>query len=175
MRLPSKDNGFDIEGIAVRGERVFLGLRGPVLGGWAVVLEIRVAELCRGVLSLQPISSSGEQYRKHFFDLHGLGVRDLSMDGRDLLILAGPTMKLDGPAVVFRWPEAEKKSRRSCVVFSDALETVLRLPVGKGVDHPEGMTLVQAGRKRRELMIVFEKASRARRQGSTVRGCLFSI
>ena len=35
MRVPAKENGFDIEGIAARGDRVFLGLRGPVLRGWA--------------------------------------------------------------------------------------------------------------------------------------------
>ena len=30
MDIPGKDNGLDIEGIAVVGERIFLGLRGPV-------------------------------------------------------------------------------------------------------------------------------------------------
>src|SRR5918999_1164596 len=30
------DQEIDIEGLAVSGERVFLGLRGPVLRGWAV-------------------------------------------------------------------------------------------------------------------------------------------
>jgi hypothetical protein len=30
LPLPGKDNGFDIEGLAVVGERVFVGLRGPV-------------------------------------------------------------------------------------------------------------------------------------------------
>ena len=38
MGLPSKDNGFDIEGLAVQGNQVFLGLRGPVLRGWAIIL-----------------------------------------------------------------------------------------------------------------------------------------
>ena len=31
--IPSNDNGFDVEGLAVSGNRVFLGLRGPVLAG----------------------------------------------------------------------------------------------------------------------------------------------
>jgi hypothetical protein len=34
--IPGKDNGLDIEGLAVAGEnRLFVGLRGPVLRGWA--------------------------------------------------------------------------------------------------------------------------------------------
>ena len=37
LGLPGKDNGFDIEGMAVAGEHVFLGLRGPVAraSGWS--------------------------------------------------------------------------------------------------------------------------------------------
>ena len=42
LMLPSKENGFDVEGIAVLGQRVLLGLRGPVLRGVAIVLELHV-------------------------------------------------------------------------------------------------------------------------------------
>ena len=35
LHIPGKDNGFDIEGLAVIGSRFLLGLRGPVLRGWA--------------------------------------------------------------------------------------------------------------------------------------------
>ena len=38
--ISSKDNGFDVEGLAVSADRVFLGLRGPVLRGWAIVIEL---------------------------------------------------------------------------------------------------------------------------------------
>ena len=48
LSIPSKDNGFDIEGLAAApGGRLFLGLRGPVLNGWACVLEIIVASSSR--------------------------------------------------------------------------------------------------------------------------------
>jgi hypothetical protein len=39
--IPGKDNGLDIEGLAVRGSRVFVGLRGPVLREWTCLLELR--------------------------------------------------------------------------------------------------------------------------------------
>jgi hypothetical protein len=42
MAIPGKDNGFDIEGLAVDGRRLLLGLRGPVLRGWSALLEIAV-------------------------------------------------------------------------------------------------------------------------------------
>ena len=175
LHIPSKDNGFDVEGIAVLDERVFLGLRGPVLGGWAIVIEVKAAEVTPGQLRLARLLS-GRRYRKHFLDLGGLGVRDVCVDGQDLLILAGPTMKLDGPALVYRWPNVARL-RRDAVIFKRSLHLVLRLPFGAGADHPEGMTIVKtrAGESRR-LMIVFEKTSPARRRGAnTVEARLFSI
>src|SRR3546814_13829874 len=103
MEVPSKENGFDVEGLAVRGSRVFLGLRGPVLRGWATVVELDLKTPKPGRLKLRRIGAGGERYRKHFLDLDGLGIRELVFDGDDLLVLAGPTMDLDGPVVLFRW------------------------------------------------------------------------
>ncbi len=42
--IPGKDNGFDIEGLAVREDRLLLGLRGPVLRGHAFVLELSLEQ-----------------------------------------------------------------------------------------------------------------------------------
>ncbi|MBT2233917.1 DUF3616 domain-containing protein [Nonomuraea sp. NEAU-A123] len=148
LALPGKDNGLDIEGIAVLDERVYLGLRGPVLRGWAVVLEIRPVESEPGRLRLS------EPYRKHFLDLGGLGVRDLCPYGRDVLLLAGPTMDLDGPVRVVRW----RVYRAGDVVPAEELETVAELPYGIGCDHPEGLALLPDGR----LMIVYDSPSPAR-------------
>ncbi len=38
--VPGKDNGLDIEGLAVSEDRIFIGLRGPVLRGWTVILAM---------------------------------------------------------------------------------------------------------------------------------------
>lgn len=87
INLPSKDNGFDIEGLAVRGDKLFLGLRGPVLRGWAIILEIELEMSAPGVLTLKDLGD-GVYYRKHFLDLNGLGIRELCLQGEDLIILA---------------------------------------------------------------------------------------
>jgi len=50
--IPSKDNGLDVEGLAVRGDRVFVGMRGPVLRGWAVLLDLEVRAETTGFLQL---------------------------------------------------------------------------------------------------------------------------
>jgi hypothetical protein len=167
LHIPGKDNGFDIEGLALIGSRLFLGLRGPVLRGWSVLLEIE-PELDSGstdTLVLKKIGPNGRRYRKHFFDLKGLGVRDLCCSGDDLLILAGPTMDLDGPVMVFRWRGGFTCDEES-VVFTDQLETVLQVPFGQGDDHAEGLCLFSSGEQGGEVvLIVYDSAAPCRKHG----------
>jgi len=95
--IPGKDNGLDVEGLAVFDGRVLLGLRGPVLRGWAFVLDLALRAR-EGELAVRERGG----FRKHALDLDGLGVRDLIVRGDDLLVLAGPTMALDGAHRLFR-------------------------------------------------------------------------
>lgn len=142
LSIPGKDNGFDIEGIAVRSDRVYLGLRGPVLRGWAVVLEVRPdADPGGERLLLRPVDAGGALYHTHFLDLAGLGVRDLCPYGDDLLILAGPTMSLDGPVRLVRWRDVAAISEPA-VVPADDLPVLGDLPSGMGTDRAEGVTLL---------------------------------
>jgi len=136
--LPGKDNGFDIEGLAVDGRRLLLGLRGPVLRGWSAVLEMEV-ELRGEQLRLAPLDDRGTLVRKHFLQLDGLGVRDLHFSGDDLYILAGPTMVLNGEIRVFRWQAARPllAANREPVRFESALKESVSLPHGRGTNRAE--------------------------------------
>lgn len=178
IRIPGKDNGFDIEGLAVAGERLFIGLRGPVLRGWAVILEVELKEHDDqpSTLKLKAIGPNDRLYRKHFLHLGGLGTRDLCVQGSDLLILAGPTMDLDGPLTVFRWPKGTDPKGESVVPASE-LERVLDVPYGKGVDHAEGMTLFcPDGGAACSLLVVYDSASKNRQLGrSTVAADVFPL
>jgi hypothetical protein len=181
LDIPSKDNGFDVEGIAVRGDRVFLGLRGPVLRGWAVVLELRLEEIDGGFLGLVP-GRKRRLYRKHFLDLRGLGVRELCADGDDLLVLAGPTMDLDGPAAVYRWRDAPWDDDDDTLTGRDDLPELVALPYGVGqdgaCDHPEGMTPWPAtgADARRQLLVVYDSPHRGRMEADNgVRADLFDL
>ena len=151
--IPGKDNGLDIEGIAVHGdpgeERLFVGLRGPVLRGWATVLELAPREK-NGTLTLAPLDEKAP-YRKHFLNLDGLGVRDLCPHANDLLILAGPSMDLDGPVRVYRWPGAALIDTPE-VVHRSELHHELDLPFGTGTDHAEGIAVLPDD----ELLVVYD-------------------
>ena len=158
LGVPSKDNGFDIEGIAVRGDRVWLGLRGPVLRGWAIVLELELKTTKKkGWLKPRRIGADGERYRKHFCDLGGLGIRDLAFDGDTLLLLTGPTMDLDGPVAMYRWADVLDTDHHT-VLGRDEVVRVADLPHGDGVDHAEGVAVVEPddGRFRPRLLVVHD-------------------
>ncbi len=164
LDLPAKENGFDIEGIAVTGNRVLLGLRGPVLRGWAILLQLDIEENEAGQLSLTKTEPVGKRHLKHFLDLHGLGVRELARDGDELLILAGPTMDLDGPVMLYRWPGALRQSEPQVV---DHLKPVLNLPYGRGRDHAEGICLVPTDDGTKELLVVYDSPANVRLHADT--------
>ena len=140
LAVPGKDNGFDIEGLAVDGRRLLIGLRGPVLRGWSAMLEIAV-EAHGDHLRLMPLDDSGLRIRKHFLQLEGLGIRDLHFSGDDLYILAGPTMVLDGDIRVFKWPGARPQlaCNREPVRFESALTESVTLPHGRGTNRAEAL------------------------------------
>ena len=165
LTIPGQDNGFDVGGLAVVGDRLYVGLRGPVLRGWAVVLELRPAQdpTDPGRLALG-IFPEGARYRKHVLDLGGLGVRDLCPDGDDLLVLAGPTMALSGPVRVHRWRDAVADGGGPVVRDAElAVETVLTN--GEGVDHPSAISLLGPDPldPRARLLVVYDNPSADRR------------
>ena len=137
LDLPSKENGLDIEGIEAEGDRVWLGLRGPVLRGHAVVIELVMDEPKTGRLKPRKLEE-GRRYRLHLLPSRGAGVRDLARDGADLLVLVGPAMAGDGPAHVLRWRDAAA-AETSGVRAEEVVETLIELPYRGARDHPEGL------------------------------------
>lgn len=161
--LPGKDNGLDIEGLSVQNEKVFLGLRGPVLRGWAIILEIQLEEEeDTGFLKLKEVESTGEHYIKHFVHLNGMGIRELASDGQDLIILAGPSMDLDGTMEVYRWKKGASYESHQ-VVDQAAVESLLQLPhrTEHGVDKAEGLALREDG----VLLIAYDSPDSRRKVG----------
>ena len=140
MAIPGKDNGFDIEGLAVDGDRLLLGLRGPVLRGWSGLLEVKVERRAHE-LRLQALDDSGLLIRKHFLQLDGLGVRDLHFSGDDLYILAGPTMVLNGEVRLFKWSGAKSvlAANREPIRFETGLTESVTLPHGPGCNRAEAI------------------------------------
>ena len=168
LQLASKENGFDIEGLAVHGERVFLGLRGPVMCGWAALLiEIEPKEAGKGELKLKKTGRKSRRYRKHFVDLGGMGLRDLCWQGDDLLMLAGPTMDLTGLQRVWRLRNAADLHDDSLAEEDDKrLQHLFDLPIVHGADKAEGIALYD-GLGEPGLMILYDAPSDAHKLDRT--------
>ncbi|WP_192822394.1 DUF3616 domain-containing protein [Rufibacter sp. LB8] len=165
LAIPGKDNGFDIEGLALDGDRVFVGLRGPVLRGWAMVLELKLQDAPEeGYLQLMPFPGSGELYQKHFLNMNGKGIRELRILNQDLYVLAGPTMDLDGAIAVYRWPNAMPQSLGgSQVVHRKELDRLFEVPHGSGFtagqDKAEGLAIYDDN----HLLVVYDSPSAIRK------------
>lgn len=174
--LPSKDNGLDIEGMAVADHKVFLGLRGPVLRGWAVLLELELEENGPDVLSMKTLEN-GKLYRKHFLNLDGLGVRDLYLHNKDLLILAGPTMTLSGEQQIFRLKDVLNHND-NCIWHggTENLEALFDIPLTMGCDFAEGMTLFPCLGYKDSLLVVYDRPAEKRLVGEdAVLGDVFRL
>jgi hypothetical protein len=153
--LPGKDNGFDIEGLATHENRALVGLRGPVLRGIAMMLELELDEPEPGRLTLKP-DNEGNLYRRHFLDLDGLGVRELCLDGDDLLILAGPTMDLDGTLRLFRLSDVWTLPADSFSDRDTRLTALFDIPHGRGTDKAEGVALLSRSGQPKGVLVVYD-------------------
>ena len=93
------NNGVTVEGIAIQGDRLFVGFRGPFLkDGIAPVLSVSLGFFFDG----KPADAK----------LHRLplgtenGVRDLAVTGSGLLVLAGPSPDVVGLYSIYSWDGA---------------------------------------------------------------------
>ena len=131
MDLPSKENGFDVEGLTVLRRKLYLGLRGPVIDSVAVILTMSM-QTHGAFRPQQPIL--------HFLDLSGGGVRDLTRWKDGILILAGPVTSSDAPFALFHWkPQRTTKIQKP--------RHVRDFPAG--LDHPEGICVLRREKKGR--------------------------
>ena len=110
QNIPSKENGIDIEGLAViaggvpKNTRLLVGLRGPLLRGpLAVVLDVSAkednADDGRPILKIK-------LEKTHYLALGGRGVRGMSeMENKKdgYLILAGPVGGEPTPYMLYHW------------------------------------------------------------------------
>jgi hypothetical protein len=107
--LDAESNGLNIEGLAVVGDRLWLGLRAPSLDGRAFLVGGSVAELFKP--GSEP--ATGKPQLLAFPSGAQRGVRDLAplADGR-LLVLAGPAQEQDVPYAILLLDPADPTAVR---------------------------------------------------------------
>jgi hypothetical protein len=138
--IPSKENGIDLEGLAVDDKTLFVGCRGPVLrGNWVPVVVTTFKE--------------PQDYELRFVNLGGLGIRDLAHVSDGLLVLAGPVGDGPGGFELYHWDGED--------CLPDAGETVGRIrqlgtiPAPTG-GNAEGIAVLDETTNGWRLVVIFD-------------------
>jgi hypothetical protein len=142
--IPGKENGVDIEGIAVRNGLLYIGFRGPVLrGNYVTVLTGR-------------FETEFTLSERLFVNLDGNGIRDILAVSDGFLILSGPVGDGDGTYRFYRW------DGNDCLPGNrDAGKPVGKIASLGKIDHekgvkPEGMTLLAESETSYDVLIVHD-------------------
>jgi hypothetical protein len=145
LSVPGKENGIDIEGIAIKNGTLFIGFRGPVLrGNFVPVLAFRFD---------QP-----DEYELMFVQLAGRGIRDLVAVQDGLMILAGAVGDGDASYQLHLW------NGEDCVPGEDGppgeITPLGQLAADLGV-KPEGIAVVSETAGEWQLLVVSDGQSTA--------------
>jgi hypothetical protein len=156
LDLPSKENGLDIEGMAVFSDKIMVGLRGPVIDSHASIVSI----------SREPaLPTEKSSIDLHLVNLVGLGVRDLCRFQDAVIILAGPVTAAAGPFRIYRWhPTAGGPTEKA--------ELLYEWPLGD--EHPEGIRPYESQGKI-GFLVVYDGPSAPRRNGIKVAADWFEL
>lgn len=139
--MASKENGVDIEGLAVKGDELYVGFRSPVLRENIVpVLKTSAESPTSGTLL--------------FLDLDGLGVRDLVALENGFLVLAGPSNEAPGDAVLYYWTGEDALPGEDRP--SDALAEIARIKAPENGGAAEGVAILASKDGCHNLLVVFD-------------------
>ena len=160
LELPSKENGLDIEGMAVGPDgRLLFGLRGPLFDSYAVVVAAEIDARKRERLQIKK-----RAVVLHFLHLGGLGVRDITRSGDEMFVLAGPVTSAPAPFRIYRWkPQDPTYVQRPVLLHEWAYSWGTSTPA-EDPENPEGLSVLDRGRP--GLLVLFDSPRLSRIEGT---------
>ncbi len=146
--IPSKENGIDIEGLAVDAdERLYIGFRGPVLrGNYSPVLVLE---------SSNKFKQKNLSYDIRFINMEGRGVRGLDSTSNGFLVLSGPVGGSSISYKLYFW------DGKSCIGGTDVpnahdhIKALCEIPTPAGA-KAEGIHLVEESSNHYRFFIVYD-------------------
>jgi len=140
--IPCKENGIDIEGLAIRDGRLYVGFRGPVLQhGFVPVLTCAFADAAPGAAELV------------YLNLGGRGVRDIERVQGGFLVLAGPVNDIAAGFELYFW------DGHDCMPGTPApsgrLELLGSIPTPEGA-KAEGLAVEEESTDEYTLLVLFD-------------------
>lgn len=92
---PLRDNGANVEGLAIKDDSLFFGFRAPATERGAVVLQVKTERL---------FGDAEHPAVSHFLDLGvGYGIRDMAVFGDGFLILSGAAVSQAVLPAIWHW------------------------------------------------------------------------
>jgi hypothetical protein len=149
FQMPLQQSGVNVEGLAVRNGRLFVGFRGPNLGGFAFVMEIAAAD----VFEAKP----KPQYTLHKLRLgKGLGIREIVAAKSGFLIIAGNAGS--EPSEKFTESENYEEDREFSLVFwnGKGFEVHHIGPIPDPPGKAEAMTILEETASEITALILFD-------------------
>jgi len=155
FQKPLQHNGVNIEGLAVKNGKLFVGFRSPNLGGKAYVMEI-TADAIFG-------DKKDRHYKLHSLSLgDGYGIRELVAAQSCFLIIAGNS----GSEPSDKFPKSENyREDRGYVIHSwdGKGSKVHRIgQIEKPPGKAEAMTILGESERQIEVLILFDGADKGR-------------
>ncbi len=140
-RIPSKENGLDLEGLALVGDDLYVGLRGPVLrGNLTPVIRLQF--------------DRPQAYEVRFVPLEGLGIRELAPVSDGFLVIAGPVGDAPLPCLLYHWNGRDGLPGKDAQGRVKSLGEFPRVDGGKA----EGMAVLAETATEYSLLVVFDGA-----------------
>ncbi|MFK5893054.1 MAG: DUF3616 domain-containing protein [Pseudomonadota bacterium] len=142
--IPSKENGIDIEGIAVKNGWMYLGFRGPVFReNYVPVMKLKFKD---------PKNS----YQLLYLTLAGRGIRDMVSVANGFLIIAGPVGDGDSSYQLYHWDGKDmipgKNRKRKDIGRVKLLGEIIPPKGGKA----EGLVVMQEDKSKYQLIISYD-------------------
>ena len=132
-----------IEGIAVDGDWLYLGLRGPVLrGNFVPILKLK-------------FDAPKKSYELLYVQLSGRGCRDIKRVSDGFLLIAGPVGDGSYPYQLYHWNghdmvPGQDRDKKPC----GSMRFLGDLPTTAG--KPEGLALQKEGEDYYDILIIYD-------------------
>jgi hypothetical protein len=143
VTIPSKENGIDIEGIAVKEDKLYLGLRSPILrDNYVPVLVVKFEDI-----------KQENSYQISYVNLNGNGIRDLTAVDKGFLILAGAGGDGMSPYQLYFWDGKDNIPGTDKQLTTAQLLGEIPTPSGA---KAEGITVIEETNDAYKILVVYD-------------------
>ena len=149
--IPSKENGIDIEGIAVNEQKheIYIGFRGPVLRGGFI--PVMVLNLEHGKFRQNKL-----KHEIKYLNLDGLGIRGITRFVDGFLVIAGPVADQLASYYLFFWDGKDMVPGRDRPTEAQHIKRLCEIPLPNSKVKAEGVEFIELKDGKIHFLIVYD-------------------